>query len=94
MIYKYILANICIERQILAYHKNLLSVTCPSISQLSCILPPPHKKSWQIERKITVYYYLGSIKNHKALLEKNESMGMEHLVPTLYDQIGNSECFY
>ena len=47
-------ANICIERQILAYHKNLLSVTCPSISQLSCILPPPHKKTWQIERKITV----------------------------------------
>ena len=44
--------------------------------------------------KVTVYYYLGSIKNHEAHLDKNESMGMEHLEPTLYDQIGNSECFY
>ena len=37
--------NICIERQILAYHKNLLNVTCPSKCHLFLhASPTPQKK--------------------------------------------------
>ena len=37
--------NICIERQILAYHKNLLNVTCPSkYHQFFHASPTPQKK--------------------------------------------------
>ena len=39
------IANICIERQILAYHKNLLNVTCPSKCQLLLqTSPTPRRK--------------------------------------------------
>ena len=49
-LYLYLVANICIERQILAYHKNLLYVTWPSKCQLFLHASPTAQKK-QTKRK-------------------------------------------
>ena len=54
-IYKYVAANICIERQIQYITKiELISLVLLNLSSF-CKLPPPREKSWRNERQTTVY---------------------------------------